>query len=185
MAGSNNVKYTQDEVLVTVAKQFLANDILCISDGEASVSLAKYRLLDPARRDKGCGEGLNELLSSLGKNVPSVIDWCMTDFLLAFAAAGNKALSEYPICTYFPEANRTAEVAQALWAVAMGVSTYFWPCLPVTGSTKTQQALSDFCRQKFGSKLHVDTQKIDARTKAGLFLKEIDAPAAMSGKSWE
>ena len=185
LAGSNNVKYTQDEVLVTIAKQFLAEDILCISDGEASVSLAKYRLLDPARRDKDCGDGVKELLASLGDNVPSVIDWRMTDFLVALDAAGSKALTDYPICAYFPEANRTAEVTKAMWTVAMGVSTYFWPCLPVTGSAKTRQAMSDFCRQKFGAKLHVVTQKIDARTKAGLFLKEIDAPAAMSGKSWE
>jgi carbon-monoxide dehydrogenase catalytic subunit len=185
LAGSNNVKYTQDEVLVTIAKQFLAEDILCISDGEASVSLAKYRLLDPARRDKDCGAGVAELLASLGDNMPSVLDWCLTDFLLALDATGNKALADYPICAYFPEANRTAEVTKALWTVAMGVSTYFWPCLPVTGSAKTRQALSDFCQQKFGAQLHVVTQKIDARTKAGLFLKEIDAPAAMSGKSWE
>jgi carbon-monoxide dehydrogenase catalytic subunit len=185
LAGSNNVKYTQDEALVTIAKQFLAENILCISDGEASASLAKYRLLDPARRDKDCGTGVKELLASLGENIPSVIDWCLTDFLLALDATGNKALADYPICAYFPEANRTAEVTKALWTVAMGVSTYFWPCLPVTGSAKTRQALSDFCQQKFGAQLHVITQKIDARTKAGLFLKEIDAPAAMSGKSWE
>ena len=185
LAGSNNVKYTQDEILVTIAKQFLAADILCISDGEASASLAKYRLLDPARRDKDCGSGLRELLASLGENIPSVIDCRLTDFLLALNAAGGKSLSDSPICAYFPEAARTTEVAQAMWTVAMGVSTYFWPCLPVTGSAKTQQALSDFCQQKFGAKLHVITQKIDARTKAGLFLKEIDAPPEMSGKSWE
>jgi len=184
LTGSNNVKYTQDEVLVTIAKQLLANDIMCISDGEASASLAKYRLLDPARQDKDCGDGVKDLLVSLGENVPSVIDWCTTDFLVALAA-GDKALSEYPICAYFPEANRTAEVTKALWTVAMGVSTYFWPCLPVTGSAKTQQALSDFCQQKFNSRLHVVTQKIDARTKAELFLNEIEAPAVMSGKSWE
>jgi len=45
--------------------------------------------------------------------------------------------------------------------------------------------LEDFCRDKFGASLHVVTQKIDARTKAGLFLKTIDAPESMSGKSWE
>ena len=185
LAGSNNVKYTQDEVLVTIAKQFLANDILCISDGEASVSLAKYRLLDPARRDKDCGAGVNALLDALGDKLPSVIDWRLTDFLLALAAAGDKALADYPICAYFPEANRTAEVAKAMWTVAMGVPTYFWPALPVTGSARTQQALEDFCRDKFGASLHVVTQKIDARTKAELFLKTIDAPATMSGTSWE
>ena len=72
-----------------------------------------------------------------------------------------------------------------MWTVAMGVSTYFWPALPVTGSARTLRALEDFCRDKFGASLHVVTQKIDARTKAGLFLKTIDAPASMSGKSWE
>jgi carbon-monoxide dehydrogenase catalytic subunit len=184
LAGSNNVKYTQDEILVTIAKQLLANDILCISDGEASASLAKYRLLDPARRDRDCGDGVNGLLASLGEKVPSIIDWRLTDFLLTLGA-GKNALSDYPICAYFPEANRSAEVTKAMWTVAMGVSTYFWPCLPVTGSANAQQALSDFCEQKFGAKLHVITQKIDARTKAGLFLKTIDAPAEMSGKSWE
>ena len=185
LAGSNNVKYTQDEVIVTIAKRLLADDILCISDGEASAALAKYRLLEPARHDRDCGDGIKKLLASLGDNVPSVIDWCGTDFLLTLASTGDKKLSEYPVCAYFPEANRSAEVARAMWTVAMGVPTYFWPSLPVTGSAGTRQALSDFCEQKFGAALHVVTQKIDARTKAELFLKTIDAPAPMSGKSWE
>jgi carbon-monoxide dehydrogenase catalytic subunit len=185
LAGSNNVKYTQDEALVTITKRLLANNILCISEGEASVSLAKYRLLDPVHRDKDCGAGVCELLDSLGEKMPSVIDWCLTDFMLALAAAEDKALSDYPICAYFPEANRTAEVVKAMWTVAMGVSTYFWPCLPVTGSAKTRQALEDLCQDQFGASLHVVTQKIDARFKADLFLGTIDAPERMSGKPWE
>ncbi len=185
LAGSNNVKYTQDEILATVAKEFLSNDILCISDGEASVSLAKYRLLDPTRRKKDCSEGIVDLLTSLGNKVPAVIDWNMTDFLLALSTAVEKSLSEYSICAYFPEASRTVEVTKAMWTVAMGVPTYFWPCLPVTGSPKTQKALTGFCEEKFSASLHVITQKIDARTKAGYFLKTIKAPAVLSGKEWE
>ena len=185
LAGSNNVKYTQDEILATVAKEFLSNGILCISDGEASVSLAKYRLLDPARKKKDCSQGLADLLASLGDNVPAVMDWSMTDFLVALSGAAEKSLSDYPICAYFPEASRTVEVTKAIWTVAMGVSTYFWPCLPVTGSPRAQEALSGFCQEKFGASLHVISQKIDARTKAGYFLKSIKAPAVLSGKAWE
>ena len=185
LAGSNNVKYTQDEILVTVAKEFLSNDILCISDGEASVSLAKYGLLDPNRQKKDCSEGLTHLLASLGNNMPAVIDWNMTDFLMTLSGAVEKSLSEYPICAYFPEASRTVEVTKAMWSVAMGVSTYFWPCLPVTGSPKTQEALTGFCEERFGASLHVITQKVDARTKAGYFLKTIKAPTVLSGKAWE
>lgn len=185
LAGSNNVKYTQDEILVTVAKEFLSNDILCISDGEASVSLAKYGLLDPTRQKKDCSEGLTDLLVSLGNNMPAVIDWNMTDFLITLSGAVEKSLSDYPICAYFPEASRTVEVTKAMWSVAMGVSTYFWPCLPVTGSPKTQEALTGFCEERFGASLHVITQKVDARTKAGYFLKTIKAPTVLSGKAWE
>ena len=185
LAGSNNVKYTQDEILATVANEFVSNEILCISDGEASVSLAKYRLLDPTRRKKDCSEGLADLLASLGESVPAVIDWSMTDFLITLSGAVEKSLADYPICAYFPEASRTVEVTQAMWTVAMGVSTYFWPCLPVTGSPKTQEALTGFCGEKFGASLHVITEKIDARTKAGYFLKTIKAPAVLSGKAWE
>jgi anaerobic carbon-monoxide dehydrogenase catalytic subunit len=185
LAGSNNVKYTQDEILVTVAKEFLSNDILCISDGEASVSLAKYGLLDPTRQKKDCSEGLTDLLASLGNNMPAVIDWNMTDFLMTLSGAVEKSLSDYPICAYFPEASRTVEVTKAMWTVAMGVSTYFWPCLPVTGSPKTQEALTGFCEARFGASLHVITQKIDARTKAGYFLKTIKTPDVLSGKAWE
>ena len=185
LAGSNNIKYTQDEILATIAKEFLSNGILCISDGEASASLAKYRLLDPGRQRKDCSEGLTDLLNSLGDKMPAVIDWSMTDFLISLSGATEKSLSDYPICAYFPEASRTVEVAKAMWTVAMGISTYFWPCLPVTGSPKTQEALTKFCEEKFGASLHIITQKIDARTKAGYFLKTIEAPAVLSGKAWE
>lgn len=184
LSGSNNVKYTQDEELVTIAKQFLANNVLCISEGEASVSLAKYRLLEPKLRDEDCGAGVEELLASLGARVPSVIDWPVTDFLLTLSRAGCNRLSDYPICAYFPEANRAAEVTKAMWTVAMGISTYFWPCLPVTGSTEMQRVFNGVCQQTFGAKLHVVPQKIDARTKAGLFLQTIEKPAELSGKTW-
>lgn len=163
----------------------MVNDILCISEGEASVCLAKYGLLNPEQKQNNCGKGLKDLLSTLGDNMPAIIDWCMTDFLLAISKIEKKALRDYPIIACFPEANRSMEVVKALWTVAMGVSTYFWPCLPVTGSPKTMKAIAKLCNEKFGSSLHVITEKIDARAKADLFIQSLKGPIAMSGKSWE
>ena len=97
----------------------------------------------------------------------------------------NKGLKEYPIPAFFAEANRRAEVAKALSMVAMGVSTYFWPCLPVTGSPRTMNALAGFFDKTFGAKIHVVAAKIDAKAKARLFLKEIISPPSMSGKAWQ
>ncbi len=182
-AGSNNVKFSQDAEFVTMAEAFLARDILCIADGEASVAFAKHGFLNP-EKETACGEGLKGVLAGLGNNVPAVIDWAAADFLLALAGAEGKAVSEYPVAAYFAEANRSAEVAKAVAMAAMGVAVYFWPSLPVTGSAKVIQALESLFSDKFGGKLNTVTAKIDARAKADLFINAIDAPPSMSGKDW-
>lgn len=179
LAGCNNVKFTQDHEIVSLARELLKKDVFCISEGCASVGLAKYGLLNPKQRDASCGKGLSALLSSLGKNVPAVVDLgsCensgVTDFLLSLASAGKKPIKEFPMVACFPEANRTKAVARATWTVAMGIPTYFWPFLPVTGSQKTIEALGRFCEEKFGARLHVVTQKMEYKEKAELLIKSL------------
>ncbi len=180
LAGCNNVKFTQDHEIVSLAQELLARDVFCISEGCASLSLAKYGLLNPKRRDAHCGKGLSAFLTSLRKNVPAAVDLgsCensgVTDFLLSLSSAGKKPLKEFPIVASFPEANRTKAVARATWTVAMGIPTYFWPFLPVTGSQKTIEALSGFCEKNFGAKLHVITQKMEYKEKAELLFKSLE-----------
>ena len=179
-AGCNNVKFTQDNEIVSLAQELLKRDVFCISEGCASVSLAKYGFLNPKQRETNCGKGLLSLLSSLGKNFPAVVDLgsCenggVTDFLLSMVSAGKKHLKEFPIVACFPEANRTKAVARATWTVAMGIPTYFWPFLPVTGSQKTVEALGGFCERSFGAKLHVVTQKMEYKEKAELVMKSLE-----------
>lgn len=191
LSGSNNVKYTQDQEILTMAQEFLKNDVLCISEGEASVTLAKYGFLNPVAREKNCSKALSDLLSSLGNEIPSIIDFgdgSMIDFLFNISSAGKKELKDYPIVACLPEANRNSEVTEALWTVAMGISTYFWPSLPVTGSLRVMEVLTKFCKEKFGSKLNVITEKkIDARAKANLVLKALrgEEGFSMSGKPWK
>jgi carbon-monoxide dehydrogenase catalytic subunit len=194
LLGSNNVKYTHDKELSTMAQEFLRNDILCISGGETSVSLAKYGFLNPDQNGKEIGQGLSEFLPTLGKNIPPVLDFGSSenggpvDFLLALAKVGKKDLKDYPIIACFAEANRSSEVAEALSMVALGISTYFWPTLPVTGSPKTIEALSQFCVDKFGAKLHVVTdKKLEPLAKANLILKTLrgEEGYGMSGQPWK
>ena len=181
-SGSNNVKFTQDGEFAKMAELFLKNDMLCISEGEASIALAKYGFLNADSTGIACGEKLSAITSVLG--VPPVIDCDASDFLLALAASGDKALKDYPVFACFAEANRTEEVVKAVSLVAMGVSTYFWPYLPVTGSKIALAALTEFCAETFGAKLNVVTQKLSATEKAKLLLGEVLPPARMSGKDW-
>lgn len=188
LAGSNNVKYTQDDALVTMAKEFLTKDVLCISEGEASVVLAKHGLLNRIKEDKGLGEGVAELLAALGKDLPAVLDFgpCgLTEFILAAVAFEKKALSGYPIFACFPEANRAMDVAKALGAVAFGVNAYVWPYVPVTGSQKTKKALADFCKEKVGGSFHVVVDKIDASAKAWMILRNIEGGKEAAEKPWK
>jgi carbon-monoxide dehydrogenase catalytic subunit len=178
LAGTNNVKFTQDLPFVTLAQEFLKNDIMCLSEGDAGVSLAKYGFLDPRQRERHCSMAVAALLKNTGKDLPAVIDLGLAEnggvieFLLALAAAAGKPLRELPILACFAEANRSAEAGEALSLVAMGVSTYFWPCLPVTGSPKTIEALSKLCDSTFGAKLivHAD-KKMEPLAKAGMIIK--------------
>jgi len=194
LAGSNNVKFTQDLELTTLAKEFLRKDILCLSEGEASVSLGKFGFLNPTRKDPDVGKGVSELLSSLGENLPSVLDLGsvetggVTQFLLELAKVGKKEFKDYPVFAVFAEANRSSEVVEALWTVAMGVPTYFWPALPVTGSPKAMEFLSRFCQETFGAKLFVPTDKrTEARAKANQILKEMigETVPRLSGYPWK
>lgn len=193
LSGSNNVKFTQDRELVTIAQEFLKNDILCVSEGEASIGLAKYGFLNPDKRDIEVGKGLSDFLPSLGGDLPSILDLGssenggVTEFLLSLTRAAKRELRDTPLLACFAEANRSTEVAEALWMVAMGISTYFWPSLPVAGSTKTMEALSDLCQEEFGAKLYVLTdKKMEPRIKADLMIKNLTGERGpkISGHPW-
>lgn len=182
-AGSNNVRYTQDKEFVTIAKAFLGKDILCLSEGEASVALAKYGLLNPGEK-KACSDGLKQVLERTGDDVPPVIDCNSAEVLMALSRAGKKALKEYPVAAYFAEAGHSTDASRAIAMMAMGIPVYFWPCLPVTGSPRALEALTGFCSRSFGGKLNLVTKRLDAQAKAELFLKSITSPPSMSGKAW-
>jgi carbon-monoxide dehydrogenase catalytic subunit len=176
LAGCNNVKFTQDLEIVSLARELLKRDVLCISEGCASISLAKYGLLNPQNRESSCGKGISDVLSSLGKDMPPVVDLgsCENGGVTEFLLALGKAPKELPLVACFPEANRSKAVARAAWTVAMGVPTYFWPFLPVTGSPKTTEALGDFCHKTFGAKLNVITEKMAPGEKADLLMKGLE-----------
>jgi len=193
-SGSGNVKFTQDREIATIVEELIRKDILCLSGGEASIALAKYGFLNPDKNGKETGKGLSELLPSLGKNIPPVIDLGssenggITDFLLSIAAAGKKDLKNYPIFACFAEANRSSEVTEAMAMLAMGIPVYFWPALPITGSPKTLGTLSQLCSERFGARLHIPMdKKMEARAKTSLMIKDlgIETGHRLSGYAWK
>ncbi|MDI6725875.1 MAG: hypothetical protein QMD32_02840 [Smithellaceae bacterium] len=196
LSGCGNVKYTQDRSLVVMAEELLKSDVLCLSTGEASVTLGKYGLLNPAQCDKYCGSGIAGFLASLGPNVPPVLDFgrgengAVLDLLLALAGLDNRPLASYPLAACFPEANRSSEAVEALWYVAHGITAYFWPALPVTGSPKVMTAMNETLQSCFGAALPVLTdKKLEPADKARMILKHLGIEKASivtkGGEVWK
>jgi carbon-monoxide dehydrogenase catalytic subunit len=194
LSGSSNVKFTQDRELSSITREFLKNDILCLSEGEASIGLAKYGFLNPEKNSIDLGKGLSGLIRSLGNGIPPVIDLGSSEngrvieLLLSLAKVGKRDLRDYPLFACFAEASRTTEVVEAMGLVAMGISTYFWPALPVTGSPKTMEALAKSWSEKFGSRLHIPLEKkMEPGAKAALMIKNLEGAKGprLSGHPWK
>ncbi len=187
LCGSGNVKFSQDHEMTTFAREFLKNDILCISTGESSMALAKYGFLNPDSKGDFCGQGLMSLLKGLGEQVPSVIDFEeaeLIDFILEMVRIGKKGHS---MVACYPEANHSSEVVEALRMAALGINTYFWPALPITGSQRAMEEISKFCKEKFGSNLYIPLEKkMEARAKAAMVFKALTGQEGygISGQPW-
>ncbi|MFO8089984.1 MAG: hypothetical protein R6U13_09135 [Desulfatiglandaceae bacterium] len=185
-AGYDNTKLSQDLELTTMAGIFLEYGILCIAEGDASVALSKYGYLT-AGGDISCADGVKATLEALG--TPAVIDvsaYGIGDFLCGLAEAAGKSLSDLPVAAVFAEASRSVDVMKAMAMTAMGVDTYFWPFLPVTGSDDVVKALGEFCKATFGGQLHVITRKIEGRVKGAMIVKVLTGEEGpdVSGNPW-
>jgi anaerobic carbon-monoxide dehydrogenase catalytic subunit len=185
-AGYDNTKLSQDLELTTMAELFLKQGILCAAEGDASVALSKYGYLTPGS-DISCAEGVKSILDALG--TPSVIDVSacgIGDFLCGLSAAAGKDVKDLPVAAVFAEASRSVDVVKAMSAAALGVKTYFWPFLPVSGSDEVMGALGDFCKTTFGGQIHVITRKLAPRVKAAMIGKVLTGEEGpdVSGNPW-
>lgn len=187
LGGSGNVKFTQDHEITTFAKEFLKNDFLCFSKGESSIALAKYGFLNPNSRENFCGKGLGEFLKGMGDDLPSVMDMDEAEFFDLIFEKPQVEKKDLPIVACFPEANRSSEVVEALGMVALGIPTYFWPALPITGGEKAMETFHTFCQKNLGASLYIPMErKTEARAKAVMVLKSITGHEGygISGKPW-
>jgi carbon-monoxide dehydrogenase catalytic subunit len=185
-AGYDNTKLSQDLELTKMAEIFLNQGILCAAEGDASVALSKYGYLT-AGGDIACADGVKSTLNALG--TPAVIDVSacgIGDFLCGLAGEAGRSLDDLPVAAVFAEASRSIDVVKAMSMTALGVNTYFWPFLPVTGSDEVVKALEDFCKSTFGGQLHVITRKLAARVKAAMIGKILTGEEGpdVSGNPW-
>ena len=169
-AGCNNFKGIQDENHIGIVKEMLKNDVFVISTGCAAQAFAKHGIMDPAKVDELCGEGLKKFLNTLNEKanlkvkLPSVFHMgsCVdntrgTNLLTDMANELGVDTPKVPFVASAPEAMSGKAVAIGCWNVAMGLPVHVGTVPPVEGSDLWFSIITQIAQDVFGGHFIFET----------------------------
>ncbi|RQD78955.1 MAG: anaerobic carbon-monoxide dehydrogenase catalytic subunit [Methanocalculus sp. MSAO_Arc1] len=138
IVGCNNPKIKHDYGHVTLSKELIKHDILCVETGCAAVASGKAGLLTPDAAFLA-GDGLKAVCKAVG--IPPVLHMgsCVdcSRILVLLAALGNTlgvGIHQLPVAGAAPEWYSQKAVAIGAYFVASGVYTVLGPMPNITGS---------------------------------------------------
>jgi len=141
VVGCNNCRTVHDNAHLTMIKELLKNDVIVLTTGCSAMAAGKYGLLTPESAKKHCGEGLAEVLETVG--LPPVLHMgsCVDNSRILMAAtacvkAGGLGtdISDLPAAGAAPEWMSEKAISIGHYFVASGVYTMFGVTFPTTGS---------------------------------------------------
>ncbi len=163
MAGCNNVKLTQDQSHITIAKQLLKNNVLVLVTGCSGGALGKAGFISSTATEKYAGEGLKSFLNELGKAVglqtPLPPVWHMgscvdnsriEDFVTAIANTWGLDIKDLPVVASAPEDMSEKAVAIGTWLVATGWPVHVGVIPYIEGSPLIMQVAENTARDVYG-----------------------------------
>jgi carbon-monoxide dehydrogenase catalytic subunit len=160
IVGCNNPRIKQDYGHVTLTERLIANDILVMDTGCASVATAKAGFKQAKALEKA-GPGLREVCGALG--VPPVlhVGSCVDNVrILVLASALANALgadiSDLPIAGAAPEWYSEKAATIGVYFVASGVYTVLGPMPPITGSMNIVKLLTEGLNDVVGATFAVE-----------------------------
>jgi len=190
-AGCNNVKVTQDQNFVVMAKKLLKENVLVVATGCGAGALMRHGFMDPANVDDLCGDGLKAVLTAIGEAnnlggpLPPVLHMgsCVDN---SRAVALTVAVANYlgvdtdklPVVASAAEAVSEKAVSIGAYAVAAGLPTHVGVMLPVLGSPLVTEVLTEKVKELTGGYFIVD---LDPESAADTLLAAIDERRAGLG----
>lgn len=190
-AGCNNLKATQDNNYITIAKALAKNDVLLLATGCAAGAYAKLGFLSPAAVDIYAGEGLQTFIRRLEEaNVQNIqgglplifhMGSCVDNTRaadLATAIANDLGVDtpKIPFVASAPEAMTEKSLSIGSWNVAMGLPVHVGVIPPVLGSELVNGLLLQIARDVFGGHFIWETDPVQAAEKI---------LAALDRRSWK
>ena len=162
-AGCNNVKLTQDQSHLTMAKELLKNNVLILTTGCSGGALGKAGFISSKATEKYAGEGLKQFLTELGKAVglqtPLPPVWHMgacvdnsriQDFAVELANAWGLDIKDLPVVATAPEDMSEKAVAIGTWLVATGWPVHVGVIPFLEGSPLVMQIAENTAKDVYG-----------------------------------
>jgi carbon-monoxide dehydrogenase catalytic subunit len=175
IVGCNNPKIQHDFGHVTLAKELIKNDIICVETGCAAIAAGKAGLLMPDAAFLA-GEGLKKVCNGLG--IPPVLHMgsCVdcSRILVLLAALANElgvGIHQLPAAGAAPEWYSQKAVSIGSYFVASGVYTVLGPMPKITGSPNVANLLTSGLENVVGATFAVEPDPYRA---AELIIAHID-----------
>jgi carbon-monoxide dehydrogenase catalytic subunit len=190
-AGCNNLKTTQDNSYVTIAKSLAKKDVFLLATGCAAGAFAKLGLLTPEAAEIYAGDGLKAFLRRLEEanaqklqgGLPLVFHMgsCVDNTRaadLATAIANDLGVDtpKIPFAASAPEAMTEKSLSIGSWNVAMGLPVHVGVIPPVLGSDLVNGLLLDIAQDVFGGHFIWETEPLRAAE---------EIMAALEARSWK
>ncbi|MCJ2669110.1 MAG: anaerobic carbon-monoxide dehydrogenase catalytic subunit [Candidatus Thermoplasmatota archaeon] len=163
LVGCNNVKTCHDLNHLTLAKEFIKNDILVISTGCAAGAYVRAGLTNSKATKDLAGEGLKEVLTELGEKFgfdgPFPPVWHMGscvdnsrihDFMTMLANKMGIDIKDLPVVASAPEDMSEKAVVIGTWLVATGWPTHVAVLPFIHGSPLVVQIAENTARDVYG-----------------------------------
>jgi carbon-monoxide dehydrogenase catalytic subunit len=146
-AGCNDVKATQDENFIELAKALAKENVLLLATGCASGAFGRHGIFTQEAVEQYAGDGLKAVLTAVGEanglggplplalHMGSCVDNTRAaDVAVAVANYLGVDLDKLPVVATAPEEAMEKAVSIGTWAVTMGLPTHVGVVPPVLGS---------------------------------------------------
>lgn len=191
IVGCNNTRFTQDHVIVNLAKELVKNNVLVVVTGCAAHALGKVGLMNPQGAKKYAGDGLLAVLEAVGNaaglNAPlppvlhmgSCVDnGRIGDLLSALAAYLDVPIKDLPAAASAPELNHEKALSIGTWAVDLGLFTHIGMAPNVLGSSVVTKVLTEDLETLVGGKFYVEA---DPKVAAAAIIDHIKSKRSALG----
>ncbi len=172
VVGCSNPNVDYESGHIRMVKELIKNDVLVVTTGCNAISCAKHGLLQPESAFRYAGKGLQEICRAVG--IPPVLHMgsCVDNSrilrvlsnIVAEGGLGND-ISDLPAAGAAPEWMSEKAVSIGFYFVASGVYTMIGKPLPMMGSKKLFNYLTDEIEAETGGKWAFEEDPIEAAHK--------------------